>query len=206
MWRNKMASSGAISTARDICQIVILCRFLGQRNPHRTKLGKGHRRQFGAFLAGRCLRFLMGLRFEGSRPAARMAQSSRAFVSRGHILYARMNNFSTVQAFLATAMAFTTSTTTTARNISLIVALFGLALSLFYISLGFRSVRVIQFWRAYLRLLESIPGVTSIDSHLFEFYQAWPPARPGGTRTAPGRGPKASVRELTEVPRSPPWA
>jgi hypothetical protein len=88
-----------------------------------------------------------------------------------HILYARMNNFSTVQAFLATALAFTTSATTTARNISLIVSLFGLALSLFYISLGFRGVRVIQFWRAYLRLLESIPGVTSIDSHLFEFYR-----------------------------------
>ena len=87
-----------------------------------------------------------------------------------HILYARMNNFSTVQAFLATALAFTTSATTTAHNISLIVTLFGLALSLFYISLGFRGVRVIQFWRAYLRLLESIPGVTSIDSHLSEFY------------------------------------
>lgn len=88
-----------------------------------------------------------------------------------HILYARMNNFSTVQAFLATALAFTTSGTTTALNISLIVSLFGLALSLFYISLGFRGVRVIQFWRAYLRLLESIPGVISIDSHLFEFYR-----------------------------------
>jgi len=88
-----------------------------------------------------------------------------------HILYARMNNFSTAQAFLATALAFTTSATTTARNISLIVSLFGLALSLFYISLGFRGVRVIQFWRAYLRLLESIPGVISIDSHLFEFYR-----------------------------------
>lgn len=88
-----------------------------------------------------------------------------------HIIYARMNNFSTVQAFLATALAFTTSATTTARNISLIVSLFGLALSLFYISIGFRGVRVIQFWRAYLRLLESIPGVTSIDSHLFEFYR-----------------------------------
>jgi hypothetical protein len=46
-----------------------------------------------------------------------------------HILYARMNNFSTVQAFLATALAFTTSATTTAHNISLIVNLFGLALS-----------------------------------------------------------------------------
>ncbi|HXX16631.1 MAG TPA: hypothetical protein VEJ47_17150 [Candidatus Eremiobacteraceae bacterium] len=88
-----------------------------------------------------------------------------------HILYARMNNFSTVQAFLATALAFTTSATNMAHNISLIVSLFGLALSLFYISLGFRGVRVIQFWRAYLRLLESIPGVTSIDSHLFEFYR-----------------------------------
>jgi len=88
-----------------------------------------------------------------------------------HILYARMNNFSTVQAFLATALAFTTSATTAARNISLIVSLFGFALSLFYISLGFRGVRVIQFWRAYLRLLESIPGVTSIDSHLSEFYR-----------------------------------
>ena len=87
-----------------------------------------------------------------------------------HILYARMNNFSTVQAFLATALAFTASATTTALNISLIVSVFGLALSLFYISLGFRGVRVIQFWRAYLRLLESIPGVISIDSHLFEFY------------------------------------
>ena len=80
-------------------------------------------------------------------------------------------HFSTVQAFLATALAFTTSATTTAHNISLIVTLFGLALSLLYISLGFRGVRVIQFWRAYLRLLESIPGVTSIDSHLFEFYR-----------------------------------
>src|SRR5271157_664593 len=88
-----------------------------------------------------------------------------------HILYARMNNFTTVQAFLATALAFATSATTTGRNISLIVALFGLVLSLFYISLGFRGVRVIQFWRAYLRLLETIPGVTSIDSHLFEFYR-----------------------------------
>jgi hypothetical protein len=88
-----------------------------------------------------------------------------------NILYARMNNFSTVQAFLATALAFATSATTTGRNISLIVTLFGLALSLFYISIGFRGVRVIQFWRAYLRLLESIPGMTSIDSHLSEFYR-----------------------------------
>ena len=53
-----------------------------------------------------------------------------------------MNNFSLVQAFLATALAFTAPATTTARNISLIVALFGLAL--FYISLGFRGVRVIH--------------------------------------------------------------
>ena len=104
-----------------------------------------------------------------------------------HILYARMNNFSTVQAFLATALAFTTSATTTARNISLIVSLFGLALSLFYISLGFRGVRVIQFWRAYLRLLESIPGVTSIDSHLFEFY-----------RLGHLRGPKDAELPLAE--------
>jgi hypothetical protein len=88
-----------------------------------------------------------------------------------HILYARMNNFTTVQAFLATALAFATSATTTARNISLIVALFGLVLSLFYISLGFRGVRVIQFWRAYLRLLESIPGMIAIDTHLSEFYK-----------------------------------
>lgn len=88
-----------------------------------------------------------------------------------HILYARMNNFSTVQAFLATALAFTTAATNIAHNISLIVSLFGLALSLFYIALGFRGVRVIQFWRAYMRLLESIPGVPSIDSHLFEFYR-----------------------------------
>jgi hypothetical protein len=87
-----------------------------------------------------------------------------------HILYARMNNFSTVQAFLATALAFTTAATTTAQNISLVVSLFGFALSLFYISLGFRGVRIIQFWRSYLRLLETIPGVTSIDSHLSEFY------------------------------------
>jgi uncharacterized protein YhhL (DUF1145 family) len=103
------------------------------------------------------------------------------------ILYARMNNFSTVQAFLATALAFTTSATTTARNISLIVALFGLALSLFYITLGFRGVRVIQFWRAYLRLLESIPGVTSIDSHLFEFY-----------RLGHRRGPEETELPLSE--------
>ncbi len=88
-----------------------------------------------------------------------------------NILYARMNNFTTVQAFLATALAFATSATTAARNISLIVTLFGLVLSLFYISLGFRGVRVIQFWRAYLRLLESIPGMTAIDSHLSEFYR-----------------------------------
>lgn len=98
-----------------------------------------------------------------------------------HILYARMNNFSTVQAFLATALAFTTARTITALNISLIVSLFGLVLSLFYISLGFRGVRVIQFWRAYLRLLESIPGVTSIDSHLFEFYRLGHRSGPGET-------------------------
>jgi uncharacterized protein YhhL (DUF1145 family) len=103
------------------------------------------------------------------------------------ILYARMNNFTTVQAFLATALAFTTSATTTARNISLIVTLFGLALSLFYISIGFRGVRVIQFWRAYLRLLESLPGVTSIDSHLFEFY-----------RLAHRRGPEERELPLAE--------
>ncbi len=88
-----------------------------------------------------------------------------------HILYARINNFTTVQAFLATALAFATSATTTAHNISLIVTLFGLVLSLFYISLGFRGVRIIQFWRAYLRLLESIPGMTAIDSHLSDFYR-----------------------------------
>ena len=105
-----------------------------------------------------------------------------------HILYARMNNFSTVQAFLATALAFTTSATTTALNISLIVSLFGLALSLFYISLGFRGVRVIQFWRAYLRLLESIPGITSIDSHLFEFYRLGHQRGPEETELALAQG------------------
>lgn len=105
------------------------------------------------------------------------------------ILYARMNNFSTVQAFLATALAFATSATTTARNISLIVMLFGLVLSLFYIALGFRGVRVIQFWRAYLRVLESIPGMTSIDSHLSEFYRLGRPARPGRNGVGAGRGP-----------------
>jgi len=104
-----------------------------------------------------------------------------------HILYARMNNFSTVQAFLATALAFTTSATTEAHNISLIVNLFGLALSLLYISLGFRGVRVIQFWRAYLRLLETIPGVTSIDSHLSEFY-----------RLGHKRGPDQTILPLAE--------
>jgi len=104
-----------------------------------------------------------------------------------HILYARMNNFSTVQAFLATALAFTTSATTEAHNISLIVNLFGLALSLLYISLGFRGVRVIQFWRAYLRLLETIPGVTSIDSHLSEFY-----------RLGHKRGPEETILPLAE--------
>jgi hypothetical protein len=107
-----------------------------------------------------------------------------------NILYARMNNFSTVQAFLATALAFATSATTTGRNISLIVTLFGLVLSLFYISLGFRGVRVIQFWRAYLRLLEAIPGMTSIDSHLFEFY-----------RLGHRRGP-----EEKELPLAEGWA
>ncbi|HTS67436.1 MAG TPA: hypothetical protein VMO17_00515 [Terriglobia bacterium] len=99
-----------------------------------------------------------------------------------HILYARINNFTTVQAFLATALAFATSATETGRNISLIVALFGLVLSLFYISLGFRGVRIIQFWRAYLRLLESIPGVTAIDSHLSEFYQLGHRPRPEETQ------------------------
>ena len=103
------------------------------------------------------------------------------------ILYARMNNFSTVQAFLATALAFTTFATTEAHNISMIVDLFGLVLSLLYISLGFRGVRVIQFWRAYLRLLETIPGVTSIDSHLSEFY------RLGHTR-----GPDETLLPLAE--------
>ena len=103
------------------------------------------------------------------------------------ILYARMNNFTTVQAFLATALAFATSATTTAHNISLIVTFFGLVLSLFYISLGFRGVRVIQFWRAYLRVLESIPGMTAIDSHLFEFY-----------RLGHRRGPEESELPLAE--------
>jgi uncharacterized protein YhhL (DUF1145 family) len=105
-----------------------------------------------------------------------------------HILYARMNNFSTVQAFLATALAFTTSATTEAKNISLIVSLFGFALSLFYISLGFRGVRVIQFWRAYLRLLESIPGVISIDSHLSEFYRLGHRRGPGETELPLAQG------------------
>ncbi len=40
-----------------------------------------------------------------------------------YVLYARMNNFSPVQAFLATALAFT-APATTARNIRLIAALF----------------------------------------------------------------------------------
>jgi uncharacterized protein YhhL (DUF1145 family) len=104
-----------------------------------------------------------------------------------NILYARINNFTTVQAFLATALAFATSATTTARNISLIVTLFGLVLSLFYISLGFRGVRVIQFWRAYLRLLESLPGMTAVDSHLSEFY-----------RLGHGRGPEEMELPLAE--------
>ena len=109
------------------------------------------------------------------------------------ILYARMNNFSTVQAFLATALAFATSATTTARNISLIVMLFGLVLSLFYIALGFRGVRVIQFWRAYLRVLESIPGMTSIDSHLSEFYRLGRRRGPEETELALGEGLAVSV-------------
>jgi hypothetical protein len=116
-----------------------------------------------------------------------------------HILYARMNNFSTVQAFLATALAFTTSGTTLALNISLIVSLFGLVLSLFYISLGLRGVRVIQFWRAYLRLLESVPGVTSIDNHLFEFYRL-------GHRRGPEERELTLVEDLAVQIDTPWWA
>ena len=64
-------------------------------------------------------------------PQQAWSQDSRCLYHEDEILYARMNNFSTVQAFLATAVAFATSATTTARNISLIVMLFGLVLSLF---------------------------------------------------------------------------
>jgi hypothetical protein len=44
---------------------------------------------------------------------------------------------------------------------------------------------VIQIWRAYLRLLESIPCVTSIDSHLFEFYRLGYRRSPGETGQTP---------------------
>jgi hypothetical protein len=126
---------------------------------------------FIAFPRGRHFRPKYRCRARRKAPKEAWLKVLERLYHEDHILYARMNNFSTVQAFLATALAFTTARTITALNISLIVSLFGLALSLFYISLGFRGVRVIQFWRAYLRLLESIPGVISIDSHLFEFYR-----------------------------------
>jgi hypothetical protein len=58
---------------------------------------------------------------------------------------------------------------------------------------------VIQFWRAYLRLLESIPGVTSIDSHLFEFHRL-------GHRRSPGKRAKhlASTSTPSGYPTSAP--
>src|SRR5262252_7780780 len=92
--RNKNGFSGAISTARDICQIVILLRTLGQANPiayDRSSLilgdsqrrhgpppwttGTPTRTRYNLIRGDGSRRALSEvldeLRFEGSRPAAR---------------------------------------------------------------------------------------------------------------------------------------
>ena len=126
-----------------------------------------------------------------------------------HILYARMNNFSTVQAFLATALAFTTSATTTARNISFIVSLFGLG--------AFAVLHFTRFpWRPYhsvlAGLLEVVGNNPGRDFHRLaplRVLHVGPPARAGGTGVAACRGAGHQDRHFVVGPqvraRPVPW-
>ena len=68
----------------------------------------------------------------------------------------RIYNFSTVQAFLTAALAFSSSGAY-AEDIRFLVALFGLILALFYIPLGLGYVRGIQTLGEYLKQMELHP-------------------------------------------------
>lgn len=86
-----------------------------------------------------------------------------------NLLSQRTYNFSTVQAFLVAALAFSSSNPGK-QNLAYVVAIFGLGLSLFFVPLGLRNSNAIAFWREYLKYLES-KGVPAVDSTLFKYYR-----------------------------------
>jgi hypothetical protein len=85
-----------------------------------------------------------------------------------NLLNERMYNFSTVQAFLTAALAFSSSGGRYSADVLYLVALFGLVLALFYIPLGLGYVRGIEFLHRYLMYLESHPGVTRVNTIIFD--------------------------------------
>lgn len=82
----------------------------------------------------------------------------------------RIYNFSTVQAFLTAALAFSSSGAY-AEDIRFLVALFGLILALFYIPLGLGYVRGIQTLSEYLKQMELHPDVPPIITNTYIFLQ-----------------------------------
>lgn len=89
-----------------------------------------------------------------------------------NLLSQRTSFFLTVQAFLATGLSvMIASKSVTNPSIVNLMPIFGIFLSFFHFVISSRNMRAIEFFRAYLSLLETSMDV-KVDKGLYEFYNS----------------------------------
>ena len=99
----------------------------------------------------------------------------RALFATDQLMVQRTYNFLSTNAFLAAALALSS----TRIGVAAVIASFGIVLSIYQVALGRRTERAILFFRRYLSLLEAQIGIP-IDSALFNFYEYGSVILPGG--------------------------
>ncbi len=88
------------------------------------------------------------------------------------LLSQRTAFFLTVQAFLATGLSVVVSSKTVTNPATInLMPVFGIFLSFFHFAISSRNMRSIEFFRAYLSLLEKDLDI-KIDKGLYEFYNS----------------------------------
>lgn len=89
-----------------------------------------------------------------------------------NLLSQRTAIFLTVQAFLATGLSvMVSSKTVTNPSIIDLMPVFGIVLAFFHFTISSRNMRSIEFFRAYISLLESNLDI-KVDKGLYEFYNS----------------------------------
>ncbi len=86
----------------------------------------------------------------------------------------RVNYLLQTHAFLAAAFALSLPSSDAYGYdkflLPYLVTLFGLGLSVFFIPIGYRSYKAVQFWRIYVQQIELSLGI-KMDCALYEFFQ-----------------------------------